>query len=101
MSYMGGASRKPKMSGLCRTDRPYIPRLKPARGALPSIFFSHLRARKRAHCSSGLPGKDSKRLSGGSKGVKPPWGLRAKRAALHLGNSPHSNSTEFASCGLV
>ena len=101
MSYMGGASRKPKTSGLCRTDRPYIPRLEPARGALPSISFACLRARGRAQRPLGLPGKDPKRLFGGSKGAKPPWGLRAKRAALRPRNSPRWSTREFASCGLV
>src|SRR5262245_28165421 len=54
------------MSGRCRTDRPYIPRLKPAREAHPP---------KERHDSvrvaGSMPGKDSKSLSGG-QGVKPP-----------------------------
>src|SRR5437879_3048638 len=87
MNYMGGVSCKVKMSGLCRTDRPYIPRLKPARGALPSISSLTCARGSARNVLLGVPGKDPKRLSGGSKGVKPLWGLRAKRAALRLGNS--------------
>jgi hypothetical protein len=45
-------------SGLCRTDRPYIPRLKPAREALPPV----------SPAPSELPGKESESLSGGSRG---------------------------------
>jgi hypothetical protein len=45
-------------SGLCRTDRPYNPRLEPAREALPPDLPGQYE----------LPGKEAESLSGGSRG---------------------------------
>jgi hypothetical protein len=62
---MGWASRT-FTSGHCRTDRPYIPRLKPARGALPPIAAVFVETP-----GEELPGKGSKSLSGGAGGKAP------------------------------
>jgi hypothetical protein len=58
---LGDGLRDSTQSGLCRTDRPYIPRLKPAREALPPVSPVH----------SELPGKEPESLSGGSRGRSP------------------------------
>ena len=68
------------MSGLCRTDRPYIPRLKPAGEAHPPVCLCCAAPRAEGALDArlqNLPGKDLESLSGGSKGAKPPWGLRS------------------------
>jgi hypothetical protein len=53
--------RKSTQSELCRTDRPYTSRLKPAHEALPPV----------SPAQNELPGKDSESLSGGSRGQSP------------------------------
>ena len=75
---LGGASRT-QTSGLCRTDRPYNPRLKPARGAARQYTaraYTELPAE--AYKESKVWGPGAKPLGGprsgrGGWGLKPPF----------------------------
>src|SRR5580704_872060 len=76
--------RESTQSGLCRTDRPYIPRLRPAREALPPDSTAQ----------DELPGKESKRLSGGSRGQSP------LAARAHASGELRSAATQRVSSSL-
>jgi hypothetical protein len=77
--------RDPIQSGLCRTDRPYIPRLRPAREALPPAPFQD---------EVNMPGKDAESLSGGSRGQSP-LAAREERAELRSEAEQHTSLDEI------